>query len=140
MATVRLATTEVQVDEIIYTFDSADRADAFEACVATVDLSHCEADHAPIGRRPAGEVGTVAFAPEAAAGDDGSVLFNALVDSKPVQCQISRAALETYFGAHDTTHAIDVFTQSRDKIQAIAERKLRDTPHQRVQIDLTDLG
>lgn len=53
MATVRIATHEVQVNDMIYVFGSADQADAFEACVATVDLSHCERDYAPIAKRTA---------------------------------------------------------------------------------------
>lgn len=56
MATIRLTTTEIQVDDIIYTFNTADQADAFEACVATVDVSHCEKNHTPVSRRPAEQV------------------------------------------------------------------------------------
>lgn len=32
MATVRLTPTEVQVDQVIYVYESASQADAFEAC------------------------------------------------------------------------------------------------------------
>jgi hypothetical protein len=51
MATVRIATNEVQVDDTIYTFQTPHDADAFEACVATVDLTHCIRDHPAIGSR-----------------------------------------------------------------------------------------
>jgi hypothetical protein len=51
MATVRLSTKEVQVDETIYVFDVVQIADAFEACVATADASHCERNHRPVAKR-----------------------------------------------------------------------------------------
>ncbi|SNS53390.1 hypothetical protein SAMN06265795_103246 [Noviherbaspirillum humi] len=53
MATVRLSTKEVQVDDIIYMFDVVQIADAFEACVATTDAAHCELSHRPVAKRPA---------------------------------------------------------------------------------------
>lgn len=53
MPTIRLTTTEVQVDDTVYCFANADHADAFEACVATVDLSHCEQEYAPLEKRAA---------------------------------------------------------------------------------------
>ena len=53
MATVRLSPTEVQVDQVIYIYGSASQADAFEACVAAVDVSHCLVDHPPQGKREA---------------------------------------------------------------------------------------
>ena len=52
MATIRLSTKEVQVDDTIYVFDIVQLADAFEACVATVDAAHCELDHRPVAKRP----------------------------------------------------------------------------------------
>lgn len=53
MANIRISPTEVQVNDIIYTFESAGVADDFEACVATVDVSHCEQKHLSVDRRPA---------------------------------------------------------------------------------------
>lgn len=53
MATVRLSTKEVQVDDTIYMFDIVRIADAFEACVAIADASHCELDHQPVAKRQA---------------------------------------------------------------------------------------
>lgn len=53
MATVRISPTEVQVDQVIYTYRSASQADAFEACVAAVDVSHCVVDHPPQATRDA---------------------------------------------------------------------------------------
>lgn len=51
MATVRISPTEVQVDQVIYVYASAGQADAFEACVAAVDVSHCVTDHPPQATR-----------------------------------------------------------------------------------------
>lgn len=53
MATVRLTTKEVQVDDTVYIFDVVQIADAFEACVAMVDVDHCELNHRPVAKRPA---------------------------------------------------------------------------------------
>jgi hypothetical protein len=53
MANVRISPTEVQVGDTIYTFESAGVADDFEACVATVDVRHCEAKYLSVDRRPA---------------------------------------------------------------------------------------
>lgn len=53
MPNIRISPTEVQVDETIYTFESAGIADDFEACVATVDVSHCEARHTSVDKRRA---------------------------------------------------------------------------------------
>lgn len=47
MATVRLSPTEVQVDQKVYVYESAAQADAFEACVAAVDVDHCVLKHPP---------------------------------------------------------------------------------------------
>ena len=55
MATVRMTPTEVQVDQIIYVYENASQADAFEACVAALDVEHCVLDHPPQGRRDAVE-------------------------------------------------------------------------------------
>lgn len=52
MATVRISTKEVQVDDIVYMFDIVQIADAFEACVAMLDAGHCEIDHPPVAKRP----------------------------------------------------------------------------------------
>ena len=51
MANIRISPTEVQVGDIIYTFESAGTADDFEACVATVDVSHCEAKYLTVDKR-----------------------------------------------------------------------------------------
>ena len=53
MATVRLTPTEVQVDQVVYVYDDALQADAFEACVAALDVAHCVIDHAPQSTRDA---------------------------------------------------------------------------------------
>ena len=55
MATVRLTPTEVQVDQVIYVYESASQADAFEACVAALDVAHCVLDHPPQSRREAAD-------------------------------------------------------------------------------------
>lgn len=53
MATVRLTPTEVQVDQMVYVYESASQADAFEACVAALDVAHCAVDHPPQSTREA---------------------------------------------------------------------------------------
>ncbi|MDB5839516.1 MAG: hypothetical protein JWQ23_1468 [Herminiimonas sp.] len=53
MATIRLTTKEVQVDQTIYVFDVVQVADKFEACVAMLDVAHCEIEHTPVEKRPA---------------------------------------------------------------------------------------
>lgn len=55
MATVRLTPTEVQVDQVIYVYDDATQADAFEACVAALDVDHCVLDQPPQARRDAAD-------------------------------------------------------------------------------------
>lgn len=55
MATVRVSPTEVKVDDTVYTFESSGVADDFEACVATVDVTHCETQYLSIGKRNANE-------------------------------------------------------------------------------------
>jgi hypothetical protein len=53
MATVRLSTKEVQIDDVVYSFDVVQIADAFEACVATTaDADHCALEHQPVSKRP----------------------------------------------------------------------------------------
>jgi hypothetical protein len=53
MPNIRISPTEVQVDETIYTFESAGVADDFEACVATVDVSQCESRYLSVDKRSA---------------------------------------------------------------------------------------
>lgn len=53
MATVRLTPTEVQVDQVVYVYENVSQADAFEACVAALDVSHCVLDHPPSSTREA---------------------------------------------------------------------------------------
>jgi hypothetical protein len=53
MPNIRISPTEVQVDDTIYTFESAGVADDFEACVATVDVSHCVSKYLSIDKRSA---------------------------------------------------------------------------------------
>jgi hypothetical protein len=57
MPNIRISPTEVQVDTIIYTFESAGIADDFEACVATVDVSHCESKYLWVDKRNANPLG-----------------------------------------------------------------------------------
>lgn len=53
MATVRITPTDVQVDEMIYTFSDADIADSFESCIATTgDVAHCMKEQVVTGSRP----------------------------------------------------------------------------------------
>jgi hypothetical protein len=134
MPTIRLATNEVQVDDLIYTFGSPDHADAFEACVATVDIAHCEINHVPLGKRPVGQVAKIMFTQEATLAKDGSVQFQALVDGKAIPCQISRSALEQHFGAIGSVNPLDAYSQGREKIHAHAEHKLRRAPSEPVHI------
>ena len=53
MATVRVSPTEVQVDQVIYEYSGATQADAFEACVAAVEVDHCALEHPPVSTREA---------------------------------------------------------------------------------------
>ena len=55
MATVRMTPTEVQVDQVIYVYEDATQADAFEACVAALDVDHCVLDHPPQATRDAAD-------------------------------------------------------------------------------------
>lgn len=53
MATVRITPTDVQVDEMVYTFSDADAADSFESCIATTgDVSHCMKGEVVTASRP----------------------------------------------------------------------------------------
>jgi hypothetical protein len=52
MATIRVSTLDVQVDDTLYTFDTPENADAFEACVATVDQAYCESTILAVSKRP----------------------------------------------------------------------------------------
>lgn len=42
---VRISPTEVQAGRFIYTFEEADEADSFEACVAAINARYCEQKH-----------------------------------------------------------------------------------------------
>lgn len=53
MANIRISPTEVQVNGTIYTFESAGIADDFEACIATVDVTHCEQTCLSVDKRRA---------------------------------------------------------------------------------------
>ena len=53
MATVRVSPTEVQVNQVIYVYAGATQADAFEACVAVVEVGHCALEHPPLNTRQA---------------------------------------------------------------------------------------
>lgn len=41
MEAIRISPTEVQVDDTVYVFTSADDADDFQACNATADATFC---------------------------------------------------------------------------------------------------
>lgn len=45
MAIIRKTPKQVQVDDTVYNFERVQLADAFEACVATVDVAHCLKDY-----------------------------------------------------------------------------------------------
>lgn len=139
MATVRIATTEVRVDDTIYRFATAHDADRFEACVATADPDYCEADCAPIGKRSASAAPTIEFTADVTTAEDGGVYFKAMVDGKPVMCHITLDALEEHFDARQEIRAVDAYMRGRDTIHAIAERKLRAHPHERVLIRMQDI-
>lgn len=65
MPTVRKSPKEVQVDLTVYTFERVLQADAFEACVAALDVSHCLIEHPAVDIRP------VVEPPPAAVSDSG---------------------------------------------------------------------
>ncbi|MDB5763103.1 MAG: hypothetical protein JWQ21_2098 [Herminiimonas sp.] len=134
MATVRLATTEVQIDDTVYTFGTPADADAFEACVATVDLMHCEADHPPTGKRSAGQAIDITFTGDATPAEDGGVYFEAIVGGKSMNCRITLEALEEHFGVRDGIRPVDAYAQSKEKINSIAEHMLRADPNESVLI------
>jgi len=66
MATVRLTPTEIQVDQVVYVYESASQADAFEACVAALDVTHCVLDHPPQSTREADDGAATISLPAAA--------------------------------------------------------------------------
>jgi hypothetical protein len=49
----RISDTEVKVESTIYTFDSKDKADAFQQCLGGDTVQTCAADHAPLSTRAA---------------------------------------------------------------------------------------
>lgn len=54
MATMRISPTEIQVDDTIYVFATADDADPFEECIATTgDASFCASQNPPLSSKPA---------------------------------------------------------------------------------------
>ena len=53
MATIRISPTEIQVEDTVYVFASADDADDFDACIATVDATFCASKYPPLSTRPA---------------------------------------------------------------------------------------
>lgn len=140
MTTVRISTTEVQVDQIVYLFNSADHADDFEACVATVDLAHCEREHAPVGKHPALQTTNIRFTEEATPAEDGGVYFKAEVNGKPVLCRIDSEALTQHFSAPETIRPVDAYARGRETIHAIAAQKLRTHPDEHVLIRTQDIG
>ena len=42
---IRISPTEVQAGRFIYTFEEADEADRFEACITAINVSYCEKKH-----------------------------------------------------------------------------------------------
>ncbi|MDB5796111.1 MAG: hypothetical protein JWP36_13 [Paucimonas sp.] len=139
MAIVRIATTEVQVDDTVYLFNSAMDADRFEACAATVDVSHCERDYPPFAKRAKLASTAVHFTDEATPAEDGGVYFKAIVEGRPVRCQVSLEALERHFN-EPGTRPVDAYLRGREKIHAVAERMLRKKPGEHVLIRSADIG
>lgn len=58
IAADRLSDTEVKIENTIYTFDSKDRADAFQQCLGSDSIETCKTDHAPLSTRAATSDGT----------------------------------------------------------------------------------
>ena len=139
MAIVRIATTEVQVDDTVYLFNSAMDADRFEACAATVDVGHCEQQHPPFAKRPALASSAIHFTDEATPAVDGGVYFKAIVEGKPVRCQVSLEALERHFTARQGMRPVEAYHLGRDRIHAVAERMLRKRPSESVLIRGADI-
>lgn len=140
MAIVRIATTEVQVGETVYLFNSAMDADRFQACAATVDVSHCEQAHPPFAKRAAMGSTAVNFTGEATPAEDGGVYFKAIVEGKQVRCQVSLDALETHFHAGEGMRPVDAYQLGRQTIHAVAEQMLRKRPGEQVLIRASDIG
>lgn len=140
MAIVRIATTEVQVGDTVYLFNSAMDADRFEACAATVDVTHCEQVHPPFAKRSAMGSTAVQFTDEAALAEDGGVYFKAIVKGKPVRCQVSLDALDAHFNASGAARPVDAYLNGREKIHAVAERMLRKQPGESVLIRSSDIA
>lgn len=140
MPIVRIATTEVQVDDVVYLFNSAMDADRFQACASTVDVGHCEQQHPPFAKRSAMGSTAVQFTDEATPAEDGGVYFKAIVEGRPVRCQVSLDALEHHFQASNSLRPVDAYQRGRDRIHAIAERMLRKKPGEQVLIRSSDVG
>ncbi len=140
MAIVRIATTEVQVGDTVYLFNSAMDADRFEACAATVDVSHCEQAHPPFAKRSAMGSTAVQFTDEATPAEDGGVYFKVIVEGRPVRCQVSLDALQTHFDGDAGARAVDAYQHARAQIHAAAEKMLRNRPGERVFIQPSDLS
>lgn len=139
MAIVRITTTEVQVGDTTYLFNSTMDADRFEACAATVDVEHCEKAHPPFAKRAAMGSTAIHFTDEATPAEDGGVYFKAVVEGRQVRCQISLEALERHFDNGDGLRPIEVYQLGRDRIHAVAERMLRKKPAEQVLIRSADL-
>jgi hypothetical protein len=140
MAIVRIATTEVQVGDSVYLFNSAMDADRFEACAAAVDVSHCEQAHPPFARRSAMGSTAVQFTDEATPAEDGGVYFKVIVEGRPVRCQVSLDALQVHFAGGTGARPVDAYYHGRAKIHAAAEKMLRKQPGQSVVIRSSDIA
>jgi hypothetical protein len=75
--------------------------------------------------------------------DRNSVVFNAYVRERSVQCFIARDALEQYFwaptGASDA-QLLKSYVNGRKRIEAIVGRKLLRTPGEAIGLGLTDFA
>jgi hypothetical protein len=140
MAIIRVATTEVQVDDTIYLFNSAMDADRFEACAATVDVGHCERQHPPFAKRGAMGSSAIHFTDEATPSEDGGVYFKAIVEGRPVRCQVSLDALERHFQGNKDLRPVEAYQRGRDQIHAAAERVLRKRPGEHVMLQASDFS
>ena len=140
MAIVRIATTEVQVGDTVYLFNSAMDADRFEACAATVDVLHCEQEYPPFAKRSAMGSSAIQFTDEATLAEDGGVYFKAIVRGQPVRCQVSVDALEACFNGSGEMRPVDAYLSGRDKIHAAAERMLRKQPGASVLVRSSDIA
>lgn len=140
MAIIRVATTEVQVDDMIYLFNSAMDADRFEACAATVDVGHCERAHPPFAKRLAMGSSAIHFTDEATPSEEGGVYFKAIVEGRPVRCQVSLDALERHFQWNKALRPVEAYQRGRDQIHAAAERVLRKRPGESVMLQASDFA